>query len=208
MTMSIPSQDEPLTNRQVWSSRHSLLHERSEQAFAEYASSHKHDMENRKFTTNQGPWNFNEATNTFKDKPNFNWDQTQTFTSPQNGSISTHSSNYQIKLEKALDDFDSHQEKSKESEAKEGETMTDITPEHDHNITKEAKDEVKEVMEEDESEVETDWEVEEIPEEEKEDEDDTTNIIDRHLREMAFGRPFIDETGLVYDREEGTVKFD
>ncbi|GKC00666.1 hypothetical protein Tco_0986802 [Tanacetum coccineum] len=204
-------------------------------------------MGNRKFTTNQGPRNFNEATNTWKDKPNFNWERTQTFTSPQNGSISTHSSNYQMKLEKALDDFDSHQEKrlshlrtqleqqqddiigkinllwetiseklndapvlefvgdsmaseniasishiereelrrkgikspsklfspkylspasrtelhknpsaqkrvhfvnsiiilSEESETEEGETTTNITPEHDHNITKEAKDEVK-----------------------------------------------------------------
>ncbi|GJT98384.1 hypothetical protein Tco_1093902 [Tanacetum coccineum] len=188
---------------------------------------------------------------------------------------------------------------SEESKAKEGETTTDITPEHGHNIKKEAKDEVKEVMEEDESEVETVWEVEEIlkdGEEEEEDEDgeyfnsfptmeelthhewilknplppvdlespinvmsrrqynqimtyglgsrlkpsnpnkisnfvrrvrslkifigsfsykcdfmileDTTSIIDRHLGEMAFGRPFIDETGLVYDREEGAVIFD
>ncbi|GJU24949.1 MAK10-like protein [Tanacetum coccineum] len=213
---------------------------------------------------------------------------------------------------------------SKESEAEEGETTTDITPEHGHNITKEAKGEVKEVMEEDESEVETDWEVEEILEEEEEDEDgeyfnsfptieelthhewllknprppwvkariragslnnikiscmighffkrhayidlespinvmsrrlynrimtyglesrlkpsnpnkisnfvgrvrslkifigsftyecdfmileDPTSIIDRHLGEMAFGRPFIEETGLVYNREEGTVEF-
>ncbi|GJT60409.1 hypothetical protein Tco_1003942 [Tanacetum coccineum] len=61
---------------------------------------------------------------------------------------------------------------SKESEAKEGETTTYITPEHGHNITKEAKGEVKEVMEEDESKVETEWEVEEILEEEDEDEDD------------------------------------
>ncbi|GJS19638.1 hypothetical protein Tco_0448270 [Tanacetum coccineum] len=94
-------------------------------------------------------------------------------------------------------------------------------PEHDHNITKEAKDEVKEMMEEEENKVETAKEVEEIledEEEEEEDEDgsfayecdfmileDTTSIIDRHLGEMAFGRPFIDETGLVYDREERTV---
>ncbi|GKC09800.1 MAK10-like protein [Tanacetum coccineum] len=35
-----------------------------EQAFVEYASSRNHDMGNRKFTTNQGPRNFNEATNT------------------------------------------------------------------------------------------------------------------------------------------------
>ncbi|GJU89385.1 hypothetical protein Tco_1301808 [Tanacetum coccineum] len=43
-----------------------------EQAFVEYASSRNHNMENRKFTTNQGPRNFNEATNTWKDKPKFN----------------------------------------------------------------------------------------------------------------------------------------
>ncbi|GJY98909.1 hypothetical protein Tco_0516339 [Tanacetum coccineum] len=36
---------------------------------------------------------------------------------------------------------------NEESEAEEGETTTDITPEHGHNITKEAKDEVNEVME-------------------------------------------------------------
>ncbi|GJU11582.1 hypothetical protein Tco_1133978 [Tanacetum coccineum] len=59
----------------------------------------------------------------------------------------------------------------KESKAEEGETTTDITPEHDHNITKEVKGEVNEMMEEDESEVETDWEVEEILKEEEEDED-------------------------------------
>nr|GEW10736.1 hypothetical protein [Tanacetum cinerariifolium] len=47
-----------------------------------------------------------------------------------------------------------------ESEAEEGETTTDITPEHAHNITKEAKDEVKEVIDEKESNVETDKEIE------------------------------------------------
>ncbi|GJR86030.1 hypothetical protein Tco_0210041 [Tanacetum coccineum] len=75
-------------------------------------------------------------------------------------------------------------------------------------------------MEEDESKVETDWEVEEILEDEEEDEDgsfayecefmileDTTSIIDCHLREMDFGRPFIDEIGLVYNREKGTLMF-
>nr|GEU79033.1 hypothetical protein [Tanacetum cinerariifolium] len=35
----------------------------------------------------------------------------------------------------------------KESEAKKGETTADITPEHGHNITKEAKGEVKDVIE-------------------------------------------------------------
>nr|GEV69010.1 putative reverse transcriptase domain-containing protein [Tanacetum cinerariifolium] len=37
--------------------------------------------------------------------------------------------------------------------------------------------------------------------------EDTTCIIDRHLREMAFGRPFINETSLVYNKEKGTVMF-
>ncbi|GJS17678.1 hypothetical protein Tco_0412150 [Tanacetum coccineum] len=125
---------------------------------------------------------------------------------------------------------------SEEGEAKEGETTTDITPEHGHNITKEVKDEVKEVIDEKKSEVETDEEIKEILEEEEEDEDgeyfntfptmeelthheclayecdfmileDTTSIIDRHLGEMAFGRPFIDETDLVYDRKDGMVMF-
>ncbi|GJW07950.1 hypothetical protein Tco_1570373 [Tanacetum coccineum] len=45
------------------------------------------------------------------EKPNFNWAHSQTFTIPQNGSISVHSSSHQIKLEKALLDFDSNQEK-------------------------------------------------------------------------------------------------
>ncbi|GKB44435.1 hypothetical protein Tco_0889377 [Tanacetum coccineum] len=37
--------------------------------------------------------------------------------------------------------------------------------------------------------------------------EDTTSIIDRCLGEMVFGRPFIDKTRLVYDKEEGTVSF-
>nr|GFA23618.1 protein kinase-like domain, concanavalin A-like lectin/glucanase domain protein [Tanacetum cinerariifolium] len=37
--------------------------------------------------------------------------------------------------------------------------------------------------------------------------EDTTRIIDRRLGEMVFGRPFIDETGLVYNKDEGTVMF-
>ncbi|GJX83534.1 MAK10-like protein [Tanacetum coccineum] len=37
--------------------------------------------------------------------------------------------------------------------------------------------------------------------------EDTTSIIDRCLGEMVFGRPFIDEVGLVYNKEEGTVMF-
>ncbi|GJX87256.1 protein kinase-like domain, concanavalin A-like lectin/glucanase domain protein [Tanacetum coccineum] len=38
--------------------------------------------------------------------------------------------------------------------------------------------------------------------------EDTTSIINHHLGEMVFGRPFIDETGLVYNKERGTVMFE
>ncbi|GJX27708.1 hypothetical protein Tco_0235787 [Tanacetum coccineum] len=82
-----------------------------EQAYVDYASSRTNEMGGKKFTPNQGPRNFNDAANTWKEKPNFNWAHSQTFTSPQNGSISVHSSSYQMKLEKALLDFDSNQEK-------------------------------------------------------------------------------------------------
>ncbi|GJW86396.1 protein kinase-like domain, concanavalin A-like lectin/glucanase domain protein [Tanacetum coccineum] len=37
--------------------------------------------------------------------------------------------------------------------------------------------------------------------------EDTTSIIDHHLGEMVFGRPFIEEIGLVYNKEEGSVMF-
>ncbi|GKE25411.1 hypothetical protein Tco_1436923 [Tanacetum coccineum] len=37
--------------------------------------------------------------------------------------------------------------------------------------------------------------------------EDTSSIIDRHLAEMVFGKPFIDEIGLVYSEEKGTVMF-
>ncbi|GJY99724.1 hypothetical protein Tco_0517154 [Tanacetum coccineum] len=82
-----------------------------EQAFVEYASSRTNEMGSRPFTRNQGPRNFNKAVNAWKEKPNFNWAHVQTFTNPQQYSLSTYSSNYQTKLEKALVDFDSHQEK-------------------------------------------------------------------------------------------------
>nr|GEY53353.1 protein kinase-like domain, concanavalin A-like lectin/glucanase domain protein [Tanacetum cinerariifolium] len=53
-----------------------------------------------------------------------------------------------------------------------GETTTNTTPEHGHNITNEAKEEVKEVIDEEEREVVTDKEVEEILEDEEEEEED------------------------------------
>ncbi|GJU14619.1 protein kinase-like domain, concanavalin A-like lectin/glucanase domain protein [Tanacetum coccineum] len=38
--------------------------------------------------------------------------------------------------------------------------------------------------------------------------EDTTSIIDHYLGEVVFGKPFIRETGLVYDKENGTVMFE
>ncbi|GJZ23983.1 hypothetical protein Tco_0561442 [Tanacetum coccineum] len=82
-----------------------------EQALVDYASSRTDGTRSRQFTTNPGPRSFNEAANSWKEKPNFNWAHAQTFTSPRNGSFSTYLSSYQTKLEKALIDFDAHQEK-------------------------------------------------------------------------------------------------
>ncbi|GJY16662.1 hypothetical protein Tco_0387084 [Tanacetum coccineum] len=56
--------------------------ENPEQAFVDYASSHNNEVGGKQFTTNQGLTNFNEDTNAWKGKPNFNWAQTQTFSSP------------------------------------------------------------------------------------------------------------------------------
>ncbi|GJW70886.1 MAK10-like protein [Tanacetum coccineum] len=64
MTMSIPPQDEPLTNRPVWSPRHSLLHGKSQASFCRLCILAYRSSES-----------------------------------------------YQMKLEKALIDFDSHQER-------------------------------------------------------------------------------------------------
>ncbi|GJU97355.1 protein kinase-like domain, concanavalin A-like lectin/glucanase domain protein [Tanacetum coccineum] len=38
--------------------------------------------------------------------------------------------------------------------------------------------------------------------------EDTTSIIDHHLGEVVFGKPFARNTGLIYDQEEGTVTFE
>ncbi|GJS76559.1 hypothetical protein Tco_0726440 [Tanacetum coccineum] len=38
--------------------------------------------------------------------------------------------------------------------------------------------------------------------------EDTTSIIDHHLGEVVFGKPFARKTGLVYDQEDGTVTFE
>ncbi|GKF09298.1 hypothetical protein Tco_0043522 [Tanacetum coccineum] len=101
------------TSCEIYSGPHDTQYcmEDPEQAFVEYASSRTDGTRNRQFTSNQGPRSFNEAANSWKENLNFNWAHTQTFTSPQNGSFYTYSSNHQTKLEKALINFEAHQEK-------------------------------------------------------------------------------------------------
>ncbi|GJU57014.1 hypothetical protein Tco_1234780 [Tanacetum coccineum] len=53
--------------------------ENPEQAFVDYASSRSNEVGGKPLANNQGPRNFNEATNAWKDKPNFNWERTQNF---------------------------------------------------------------------------------------------------------------------------------
>ncbi|GJT35527.1 hypothetical protein Tco_0925946 [Tanacetum coccineum] len=50
-----------------------------EQAFVVYTSSRTDEAGSKQFTTIQGPRNFSEATNAWKDKPNFNWARAQSF---------------------------------------------------------------------------------------------------------------------------------
>ncbi|GJT01980.1 hypothetical protein Tco_0823149 [Tanacetum coccineum] len=212
---------------------------------------------------NQGPRNFNKAANTWKGKPNFNWAHAQTFTSPRNGSFSTYSSSYQTKLEKALIDFDSHQEKrlsslrtqlgqqqddmiskinllwkvvseklddapiseqnrnpsspkrvhfvnsivilNKEDEVKEeGNVKTSTTEYEDHDMTVESEKEFKE---------ETEDEIEEAEEDSPKHFDTfptmkELSVIDHDLGSVIFRKLFVEATGLVYDREEGTITFE
>ncbi|GKC33863.1 MAK10-like protein [Tanacetum coccineum] len=263
--------------------------ENPKQAFVDYASSRTDEMRSRQFAINQGPRNFNEAANTWKGKPNFNWAHGQTFTSPHNGSFSTYSSNYQTKLEKALIDFDSHQEKrlsslraqrgqqqddmigkinllnpsspkcvhfvnsivilNKEDKAKEeGDVKTSITEYEDHEMTVESKEEFEEETEEEIKEEEEDSpkhfdtfltmkELRLGPRRKPSNPgkiydfiervkglkvfvrnftyecdfmmlEDTISVIDHDLGSIVFRKPFVEATGLVYDREEGTITFE
>ncbi|GJT90699.1 MAK10-like protein [Tanacetum coccineum] len=68
-------------------------------------------------------------------------------------------------------------------------------------------EEIKEVFEDEESEWETEEEVEEVFDDETEEEDGDTKHYNSLPGEFIFGKPFIEETGLVYNKEEGTIAF-
>ncbi|GJV45613.1 hypothetical protein Tco_1430149 [Tanacetum coccineum] len=89
---------------QICSGPHDIQYcmENPKQSFVDYASSHDNEVGGRQFATNLGLINFKEATNAWKNKPSFYWEQTQSFTSPQKGSFFTYSSSYQVKLERTL----------------------------------------------------------------------------------------------------------
>ncbi|GJV43392.1 hypothetical protein Tco_1427928 [Tanacetum coccineum] len=290
--------------------------ENPEQAFVDYAFSRTDEMGSRQFTMNQRLKSFNEAANAWKGKPKFNWAHAQTFTSPQNGSFSTYSSNYQTKLEKVLIDFDSHQEKrlsslrtqlgqqqdhmiskinllwktisknlddtsiqqnrnpssskrvhfvnsiviqNKEDGAKEeGHVKSNTTKYKDHEMTVESEEEFEEETEEEIEKEEEDsqehfdtfptmkelrlhynWIMSKRLETRRQPSnpkkicnfvgrvkglkvfvgyftykcdfvvlEDTTSVIDHDLGSVVFGKPFVEATRLVYDREEGTIAFE
>ncbi|GJX11152.1 putative ribonuclease H-like domain-containing protein [Tanacetum coccineum] len=117
--------------------------ENPEQAFVDYTSSRNNGVGGKSFSINQEPRNFNEATNAWKDKLNFNWAHNQTFTNPSNGSFSTYSSNvpygspnYQAKIKTILFDFDSHQENRFVFESE----NRNFVVEDDKTVDKESKD--------------------------------------------------------------------
>ncbi|GJR53932.1 hypothetical protein Tco_1404453 [Tanacetum coccineum] len=67
----------------------------------------------------------------------------------------------------------------------------------------ELKDEIEEVEEEEDDDLEY-FDIFPTMEELE----DTTSVIDHYLGSMVFGKPFVEKTGLVYDKEEGTVLFE
>ncbi|GJT51463.1 MAK10-like protein [Tanacetum coccineum] len=83
----------------------------TQQAFVVYASSRTNEVGGKRFTPNQGPRNFNDAANTWKEKQNFNCAHTQPLLARKAVNFTPNPLGYQVKLEKALLDFDSHQEK-------------------------------------------------------------------------------------------------
>ncbi|GJT30325.1 hypothetical protein Tco_0910600 [Tanacetum coccineum] len=95
---------------QICSGPHDIQYcmENPEQAFVDYASSRDNEVGGRQFATNLGLRNFKEATNAWKNKPRFYWEQTQSFISPQKGSFFTYSSCDQVKLERTLRDSMAH----------------------------------------------------------------------------------------------------
>ncbi|GKA49568.1 hypothetical protein Tco_0742641 [Tanacetum coccineum] len=72
-----PTQVNNTTSCEICSGPHDIQYcmEDPEQAFVEYASLRTDEVGGNRFTLNQRLRNFNDAANTWKDKPNFNWER-------------------------------------------------------------------------------------------------------------------------------------
>nr|GEZ51909.1 hypothetical protein [Tanacetum cinerariifolium] len=165
--------------------------ENPEQAFVEYASSRTDKAGGKRFTPNQGLKNFNDATNTWKEKPNLNWEQNEENSmAPKSIAAISHDEWEELKQKgvKSLTKLFSLKYLSPASIKELNKNSS--APKHDlvkitrgnEEVKEQDKEEdeietnvkVKKVIEEEASEFETDEEVEEIPKEEGDDEDDET----------------------------------
>nr|GEV67910.1 hypothetical protein [Tanacetum cinerariifolium] len=182
--IALPQDVLSTSNRRLIELKNQYYMENPKQAFVEYASSATDKVGGKRFTPNQRPSNFNDATNTWKEKPNFNWARSQTFTNLKNRSISVHSSSYQMRLEKALLDFNSNHEK-RHGLGKMTRGNEEVKEQGKEDDEMETNMKVKEVIEEEESEFETDEEVKEILEEEEEDEDDENFNLFLTMKELS-----------------------
>nr|GEV35492.1 reverse transcriptase domain-containing protein [Tanacetum cinerariifolium] len=169
-----------------------------------------------------------------QDKPNFNWERTQSFTSPQKGSFSTYSSSYQAKLERTLRNSMAHMNVASTDQIKKVELRSKgikspskllslkylsqaSLEEQNRNpsslkrvhfinfvILLRKEDEVKE--EENVKPNATKYNDHEITAK-VEEKKDTTSVIDHDLGAIVFRKPFVENIGLIYDKKEGTIAF-
>nr|GEW17533.1 reverse transcriptase [Tanacetum cinerariifolium] len=165
--------------------------ENPKQAFVDYASSRTNRTRSRQFAMNQGPRNFNEATNTFKGKPNFHWefeeeneeeikeeeeDSTKHFdTFPTMKELRLH---YNWIMSKRL-----------------GPRRKPSNPRKVYNCLRRVKG--LKVFARNFT-YECDFMV--IKE--------TTTVIDHDLGSVVFGKPFVEATTLIYNKEERTITFE
>ncbi|GJY44591.1 hypothetical protein Tco_0432804 [Tanacetum coccineum] len=150
-----------------------------EQAFVDYASSRTNEMGGKRFTLDYGPRSFNDTANTWKEKPNFNWAHTQTFTNPQ-GEIGLHPLLYDTEEEDVSSTNACNLNlgamvKGKEGVKEQGKEENEI----------ETNMEVDEVIEEEESEFETDEEVKEILKKEEDEEDSEKSNLFPTMEELT-----------------------
>nr|GEU97526.1 ribonuclease H-like domain-containing protein [Tanacetum cinerariifolium] len=160
-----------------------------EQAYVEYASSRNNDMGSWKFTTNQGLRSFKEATNICVSLKKSNKNVVGNFMGSENIASISHIEREELRRKgiKSPSKLFSTKYLSLASIVELNKNPSALKSVHFVNLIVILRSFA----------YKCDFMILE----------DTTSIIDRHLGEMVFGRPFIDKTGLVYNREEGMVMF-